>query len=70
MALLIHTVGILNISSRVLLWVLPGFFIKENKNKRNKLQKGCKERKERYNQETYKKREKQLEKYNESVIIN
>jgi hypothetical protein len=58
MALLIHTAGTLNRSSRVLLWVMPGFFIKENRNKQNKLQKDYKDRKERHNQEMYKKRDK------------
>jgi len=58
MALLNHTAGTLNTSSRVLLRVLSGFFIKENENKYNKLQKVYKERKKRYNQEIYKKREK------------
>lgn len=60
MALLIHTAGTLITSSRVLLWVLPSFFITENKNKQNKLQKDYKERKGRYNQEMHKKREKKL----------
>jgi hypothetical protein len=40
--------------------VLSGFFIKENKNNQNKIQKVYKVRKEKYNQEMYKKREKKV----------
>ena len=62
MALLIHTAGTLNTSSRVLLRLLPCFFIKDNKNKQNKLQKDYKERKESNDQEMYKKRKKKFKK--------
>jgi hypothetical protein len=61
MALLIHTAGTLSIPSRVLLGVWPAFFLIENKNKQNYLQKCYKESKERYNQKMYKKREKKIQ---------